>query len=156
MKKINKIRKMLGDRYHLSVESDGVEITKWVLFKNYTNGDPIYWSSDNKAIMRSEENTLEDLFKFAKTHQKLDLDKIILKANLWIITVALVMCFINFHFQSDILRAIIFTIDAMVILIDAIVHIVSGKNFKVDMRELNENWIRRMKEIHTKTNEEER
>lgn len=150
MKKINKIRKMLGDRYHLSVESDGAEITKWVLFKNYTNGDPIYWSNDNKAIMRSEENTLEDLFKFAKTHQKLDLGKIILKANFWILTVALIICFINFYFHSDILRAIIFTIDVMVILIDAVVHIVSNKNFKVDMRELNENWIRRMNEIRTK------
>ena len=34
MKKINKIRKMLGERYHLSVESNGVEIINWVLFKN--------------------------------------------------------------------------------------------------------------------------
>ena len=150
MEKINKIRKMLGDRYHLSVTSNGIEITEWVLFKNYTNGDPIYWSDDNKAIMRSEENTLEDLYKFAKTHQKLDLGKIILNANFWILTVALIICFINFYFHSDILRTIIFTIYVMVILIDAIVHIVFNKNFKVDMRELNENWIRRMKEIRTK------
>lgn len=150
MKKINKIRKMLGDRYHLSVESDGVEITGWVLFKNYTNGDPIYWSKDNRSIMRSEENTLEDLYKFAKTHQKLDLDKVILRVSLWILTVALIICIINFYFHSNILRTIIWTIDAMVILIDAVVHIVFNKNFKVDMRELNENWIRRMKEISIK------
>lgn len=156
MKKINKIRKMLGDRYHLSVESNGVEIINWVLFKNYSNGDPIYWSKDNRSIMRSEENTLEDLYKFAKTHQKLDLDKVILRVSLWILTVALIICIINFYFHSNILRTIIWTIDAMVILIDAVVHIVFNKNFKVDMRELNENWIRRMKEIRTKTNEEER
>lgn len=156
MKTINKIRKMLGNRYHLSVEvgtakptitGEKVEITKWVLYRNYENGDPIYWSDDNKPIMRSEENTIAELYDFAKSHQRPDLGKTILKSNFWILTVVLVICFANFYLKSDILRGVVITADIIVLLTDLIIHIVSNKNHKVNMRELAENWIRRMEEL---------
>ena len=96
--------------------------------------------------MRSEENTIAELYDFAKSHQKLDLAKIILKSNFWILTVVLVICFLNFYLKSDVLRGVVITADVIVLLTDLIIHIVSHKNHKVNMRELSENWARKMQQ----------
>lgn len=153
MRTINKIRKMLGTRYHLSVErgiglEKETEITQWMLFRNYENGDPIYWSDDNKPIMRSEENTIEELYDFAKSHKRIDPIRTILKFNFFVLLIVCIIAFVNIYLSSAFLRGVVITTGIIVLSIDGILHYISNKNFKIDNRELTENWIRRMEKLY--------
>lgn len=147
MKTIAKIRKMLGNRYHLSVESDGTGIIQWVLFKYYENGDPIYWSDDNKPIMRSGKNTIEELYEFAKSHRKPDPIRSFIRFNNIIMLIVCVIAFANCFVNSTILRTIIFTTDAIIVASDIYILIINEKTHKLNMRELNENWVKRMSNL---------
>lgn len=68
-----KVRRWLGDRYHLNTEitfeEDKTKIESWKLFRVYPG-----WMEDNsKAIMTSETNTDKELIKFAKKNRIYDL-----------------------------------------------------------------------------------
>ncbi len=65
--KIKKIIKLLGSDYRLSLKYDGS--IKWILFKKYIDSE-IYFSEDNKPIMSSKQNSLNELLDFAKKHHK--------------------------------------------------------------------------------------
>ena len=111
MEKEAKIRKMLGNRFHLSVscEGDKLEIKKWKLFRKYENGDPIYYSKDNQAIMTSETHTEEDLYKFSKLHQKYDLYKVNRKVRTIILFIMVVLAIINMFINSNVISTIVLT-----------------------------------------------
>ena len=155
-KKINEIRRLLGRKYHLSVEcgidvecgaNERIEITKWALFKNYENADPIYWSNDNKAIMKSETHSLEDLYKFAKSHKRYDVEKCVSKMNIIIFGILFVVSIANVFINSVVIRTIILTSDVLLLLWLAVVSYISDKNWKVDRLEMQENWQKRYEEI---------
>ena len=152
MKKMNKIRKLLGRRFHLSTEYAGenCELTQWKLFKKYENGDPIYWSDDNKEIMSSAKHTIDDLYVFAKTHKKYDIERFILRMNLIIFIILLFVSIANVFINSVIIRTIILTCDFILMLWLGAVSYVSNKNYKVDCRELIENWKRHLEQLNDK------
>ena len=152
MEKMNKIRKLLGRRFHLSTEYGGenCELMQWKLFKNYENGDPIYWSDDNKAIMSSGTHTIDDLYKFAKSHKKYDVERFILRMNTIILLIMVLVSFANIFINSVIIRTIVLTCDAILMLWLGAVTYVSNKNWKVDKLEMQENWKRRREELFKK------
>jgi len=142
MKNIGKIRNLLGNRYHLSVEYNGINCEKihWVLFKKYDNCDPIYWSSDNKPIMNSDDNTEEELYEFAKKHKKIDVENINRQIRTILIYLILLLSLINvFFINSKIITIIVLTSDAIFLLLMIIDFIIFNKNYKVDMLEITEN-----------------
>lgn len=143
------IRKLLGNRFHLSTEYGGenCELTNWKLFRRYENSDPIYWSEDNKAIMRAEENTLEDLYNFAKAHRKYDLERIMTRMNLCAFIILLIMSVANVFIQSKIISTIILTSDIILLSWLGVACFVSNRNFKVDCLEMNENWKRHTEDL---------
>ena len=142
MKNEAKIRKLLGKRFHLSVSYDGknLEITEWKLFKKYENGDPVYYSNDNKAIMTSDTHTEEELYKFAKSHQKYDLYKVNRTTRTVLLSIVLIMAILNIFIISKTISTIVLTTDFILMLLMFIEMIVDDKNFKVDMLEFRENF----------------
>lgn len=142
LNKQGEIRKLLGDRYHLHVswEEDKIE---WTLYKKYENGDNIYYSADNKAIMTSETHTEKELYQFAKSHHKIDLHNSNRKLRLMIFVIVFILCFINFFVKDNfIIDTIIFTADTILLIWMTHEHLIWNKNWKVDMLELKENFKR--------------
>lgn len=142
MEKEGKIRKMLGKRFHLSVSLEGekLETTKWKLFRKYENGDPIYYSKDNKAIMTSETHTEEDLYKFAKSHKKYDLYETNKKERILILSIMIVLATINMFINLNTISIIVLTVDFTIMFQMFIEIFIDNKNFKVDMLEMRENF----------------
>lgn len=152
-KEIRKIRKLLGDRFHLCVKyDDNVEPSEWHLFRRYGDAK-VYFSKDNGEIMSSETNTLEDLMEFAKKHHKIDEHKAICELIIGIIYIAFIVIMLNiFLWNSNVIRVIVLTIDLICIIINIFSHIIWNKNWKVDMYELDENYKQTLKEIEEKLN----
>lgn len=143
--KEKEIRKLLGNRYHLGVTYDG-KITTWSLFKKYENGDLIYYSNDNKAIMTSETHTVEELYEFAKKHHKIDEHFFMSRLNITIACINIILIIINIIFlKSDIIRGIIFGVDIIIVIDCMVAHIIWNKNWNVGMLELEEN-IKRLRD----------
>ena len=153
-KEINKIRKLLGNRYHLCTSiGEDFEVNEWHLFRRYDD-TKVYFSKDNEKIMSSETNTLEDLMKFAKKHHKIDEHVAINNTVLIVLWIAFIVCLINpFVWNSGYIRAIVLTIDFFGILITFVSHIVWNKNWKVEMCELDENYKENMKRLMKEFNE---
>lgn len=91
-KKIEKIRKNLGNDFHLGmkVDLDNEEnwyITEWKLFEEYDNPE-VYFSKDNTPLMDSESNTLDELYDFSKKVKKYD--EMPIKATINIIMIIIV------------------------------------------------------------------
>ena len=75
-KKIDKIRKNLGDNFHLGMEYDldnekNWYIKNWKLFEEYDN-PKVYFSKDNTPLMDSEHDTLDELYEFSKQVKEYD------------------------------------------------------------------------------------
>ena len=102
MKNEFKIRKWLGEDYHLCVSLSGenLEDKNWKLFRKY----PGYLTDDSEAIMTSETNTDEDLYKFAKKHRRFETNP--MKNGLIVIIAFIVMIipFINILLKNDYLK----------------------------------------------------
>ena len=146
-KKIGKIRKLLGDRFHLGVGIDIDGIKSWVLYKKYKDSK-IYFSKDNTMIMSSETNTLDELMEFAKKHHKIDEHFVISKLITYMLWFAFVICVLNaFLWDSNYVRVGVIVTDIIAIIIDVSMYFVWDKNWKVDMYELDENYKQRLKEI---------
>lgn len=93
-----KIRRMLGENYHLYEEckwnEDKLEET-WKVYAKYSG-----WIDDgSKPIMTSETHTYEDLYKFAKEHNVWNCDlmigKVTIVINIITIFIAVLNCFLN-------------------------------------------------------------
>lgn len=136
--KESKIRKFLGNEYHLCSHYEGLNLEKWYLFKNYKN-PKIYFSDINKPIMTSENNTIDDLYEFAKKHHKIDVTKSILMVNTIICFVSMIVLVLNIiFFNNDFIRYFILGIDIAIIIIDIVIYKASNHNFDVDMLEYKE------------------
>ncbi len=75
-KKTEKIRKNLGDNFHLGMEYDldnekNWYIKSWKLFEEYDN-PKVYFSKDNTPLMDSEHDTLDELYEFSKQVKEYD------------------------------------------------------------------------------------
>ena len=88
-KRLNKLRKYTKDKYHLCVSTD-LEKNEWQLYKRYVDQD-VYFSKDNKAIMTSEANTIEELEKYLKEHYEPSFWDVVNKASLYIMAVLWVL-----------------------------------------------------------------
>lgn len=142
MNKEKEIRKLLSKRYHLCVSWEN-DIITWKLFKQYENGDPIYYSNDNKPIMTSETHTPEQLYKFAKIHHKIDEHLFLNKMNVNVSFIVMILIITNIiFFKNDFIKGILMGIDVMIVLYCIVSHIIWNKNWKVDTLELKENFKR--------------
>lgn len=135
-----KIRKLLGNEYHLCSHYEGLNLEKWFLFKNYKN-PKIYFSDTNKPIMTSENNTTDDLYEFAKKHHKIDVTISIMTFNTIICFICAIALILNLIIlENDFIRYFVLGIDLTVIVIDIIIYEISNHNFNVDMLEHKEIW----------------
>lgn len=147
IKKINKIRSLLGNDYHLSVTYSIFEskIHEWQLYKNY-NDARVYFSPDNKLIMSNETNTIDDLYNFAKKHHKIDEHLYMRIFNIIIAWLCLLLMILNtVFFENDIIRGFTFGIEFMIIVSSLVSHNIWNKNLKVNMLELQENYRKNIK-----------
>ena len=136
--KESKIRKLLGNEYHLCSHYEGLNLEKWYLFKKYKN-PKIYFNDINKPVMTSESNTIDDLYEFAKKHHKIDVTKSILMVNTIICFVSMIVLALNIiFFNNDFIRYFILGIDIAIIIIDIVIYKVNNHNFDVDMLEYKE------------------
>ena len=144
-----KIRKLLGNEYHLCVEHDeNMKIKTWVSIKKYKNPQ-IYFSDINKPIMTSENNTIDDLYEFAKKHHKIDVTKSILMVNTIIYFVSMIVLTLNIiFFNNDFIRYFILGMDIATIIIDIAIYKARNHNFDVDMLEYKE----MLRDINEKNN----
>lgn len=135
-----KIRKLLGDKFHLCISyENSLDDPKWSLYRNYVDSK-VYFSNDNKIIMSSETNTIDDLYEYAKEHHQIDEHFIMSKSNVIIAWIFMLITIINIIlFKNDILRGFIFGVDIMIIFYSILSYIIWNKNWKVRMLELREN-----------------
>lgn len=133
-----KIRRWLGDRYHLNTEitfkEDKTKIEKWKLFRVYPG-----WMKDNSgAIMTSETHTDKDLMKFAKKHRKYDLS---LLDNMTFVVIAhfnIILVILSFLLGSKCLLGFTYGINFVIIVTCIIKDIFINKNSKVSKLEFKE------------------
>lgn len=155
MKNENKIRMLLGNDYHLCVsvnwDADGCEITTWKLFRKY-NDSKMYFSTDNKAIMTSEENTEEELLKFAKEHYKYDYIKIHSWLRVIVSYVVVMILMANIFISNSYIRTIGLSIDAYLLIDCFISFIVMDHNEKIKMKQWSKDMELLLKEIHKENN----
>ena len=150
-----KIRRLLGDNYHLNTTWD-VEnecVKEWKLFKNYENQD-LYFSEFNEAIMTSEDSTEKDLLKFARKNYVYDFERLHIRKGVCISYALLILCIVNAFIKSDLIRGI--WLGMMIYLwIDLLIDwIFSGHNYRIKMKLLNEKFDLKMKVLLKKSKEE--
>ena len=138
MKNEDKIRKWLGNRYHLNVEltflEDKTSIEKWKLFKVYEG-----WMHDNSdAIMTSETHTEEELFKFAKEHRRYDLSIVGSKAMSVVAFFNLILVFLNIWFRTNFIRGFVWGVDFTIVVVCFVKMFYLKKNEKVEEKEFRE------------------
>lgn len=149
-----KIRRLLGDNYHLNTTWD-VEnecVKEWKLFKNYENKD-LYFSEFNEAIMTSEDSTEKDLLKFAKKNHVYDFERLHTVKGVCISYALLILCIVNAFIKSDLIRGI--WLGMMIYLwIDLLIDWIFGDhNFRIKMKLLNEKFDLKMKVLLKKAEE---
>ena len=132
LKNEEKIRKMLGKNYHLSVSSEG----EWFLYRKYDDWDS-YTCPNNKAIMTSETNTEDELLKFAKEHKRYDESIVRYIVRALILLVAVILSFMNLWLSSTYIRGIICGIDITIVIIVVAELLVTEHNFKITKKEFN-------------------
>lgn len=145
MKREQEIRKLLGNDYHLSIETDGKELKRWILFKKYKDTD-VYFSKDNKPIMSSEENTEEELYEFAKKHHRLDYREVEGRVIIISLICVFILSIINI-FIDGVLSEFIFISDFWLLIWMFVNHRIFNNNWEVDMLEVKENIYRHNKKL---------
>lgn len=138
MKNESKIRKLLGNDYHLGVEmnwnNDGYEITTWKLFRRY-NDSKMYFSTDNKAIMTSEENTEEELLKFAKENHKYDYTRVHGIFRVIVAAIVAIILLANVFINNSYIRTIGLSIDTYLIIDSFISFIIINHNQRIEWKQ---------------------
>ena len=126
LKKEFKIRKMLGDRFHLYTDSKG----NWVLFRKFY-GD-LYFSEQNKPIMTNETHSGKDLLKFARKNREYNVLLILSGFRVMLAIINVILCFTNVFLHINALRWVTMGIN-FVIITECIVHfIINDHNWKID------------------------
>lgn len=148
MKSESKIRRLLGNEYHLYTSIKFVNstdhITEWKLFKKY-NDSKVYFSKDNKPIMDSKHNTEKELLEFAKIHHKIDEHRAMGISRIIILWLVCILSIINIFISKKEIRYVCLTIDLVLVLETIISYIIWEHNWEVDMRIHRENF-RKLKE----------
>lgn len=150
MKNESKIRRLLGKDYHLRVNIEWDENMNpkytWKLFRRY-NDSKMYFCEDNKAIMTSEDNTEEDLLKFAKEHHKYDYNRVHAILRVIVSYIVMIMLFANIFISNRYIRAIGLSIDAYLLIDCFISFIVINHNEKVEMKQWRKDMELLLKEV---------
>lgn len=133
LKKEKKIRKLLGERFHLHVDNHG----NWKLFRKY-NDLEIYFSNENTEIMNSEDNSEKELLKFAKKNRKYNVEKSITNITSVILWLAAGLAFVNIFISSEIIRGFVLGIDLLAVCQVLIKSIVKEHNFNQTNKDLVE------------------
>ena len=130
-KEFKKIRKLLGNEYHLC-ETISINDIKWVLYKRYKDSK-VYFSKDNEPIMNSDTHTLEQLKEYAKTHHKVDFGVVIAKIYIIIAIINLISIVLNsFIIKSKFINGLNNGISLIIIITCLVDYYVLDKNYKVD------------------------
>lgn len=129
-KEFNKIRKLLGNEYHLS-ETISINGIKWVLYKRYKDSK-VYFSKDNEPIMSSDTHTLEQLKEYAKTHHKVDFGMLIVKIYIFIALFNFISVIANFFIKSKFISGLNNGISLIIIITCLVDYYVLNKNYKVE------------------------
>ena len=135
-----KIRRMLGENYHLCEECgfDNGFKTTWKLYAKYAG-----WIDDgSEPIMTSETHTYEDLYKFAKEHCVWDCDLVVGKASMVVLIIILVIAILNCFWNNKILMGFIWGINVFSIILSTTRFIVSNHNWKITQLKYKERWGR--------------
>lgn len=133
LKKEKKIRKLLGERFHLHVDNHG----NWKLFRKY-NDLEIYFSNENTEIMNSEDNSEKELLKFAKKNRKYNVEKSITNITSVILWLAAGLAFVNIFISSEIVRGFVLGINLLAVCQVLIKSIVKEHNFNQTNKDLEE------------------
>lgn len=149
-----KVRMMLDNKhYHLFEEIKWDEnhnlIETWKLFEKHDN-----WMIDNsEAIMTSEENTIEELYKFVKEHREVDLESVLAKSTTIIFLIITIIAIINIFIKDTLLRGVILGVNLTCVIFSLIRYEVSEKNFKFRMKKFDEYWNKKFKKLGIKEND---
>lgn len=133
LKKEKKIRKLLGERFHLYVDNHG----NWKLFRKYSDLE-IYFSNENIEIMNSEDNSEKELLKFAKKNRKYNVKKSIITITSVILWLAAGLAFVNIFISSEIISGFVLGIDLLAVCQVLIKSIVKEHNFNQTNKDLEE------------------
>ena len=133
LKKEKKIRKLLGERFHLYVDNNG----NWKLFRKY-NDLEIYFSNENTEIMNSEDNSEKELLKFAKKNRKYNVEKSIITITSVILWLAVGLAFVNIFISSEIVIGFILGIEFLAVCQVLIKSISKEHNFNLANKDLEE------------------
>ena len=152
--KLKKIIKLLGNDYHLSLKYDGS--INWILFKKYIDSE-IYFSKDNKPIMSSKENSLNELLNFAKKHHKWNYCNFAFPIIMPLLILVLILIAINsIFFKSGYLGGLFIGIDFGCFIGTSIYELINIHNDKIELLEIDEcykkNINRRKNDISRENN----
>lgn len=153
MEKMNEIRELLGNNYHLCEDFSSIS-HEWKLFRKYD--DPVvYYSADNKAIMTSEENTIDELYDFAKTHHRINEHRQMGKMTIHIATIICIVCLINvFFFQSKLIHGFVLGVDVILFVYSFVSHNIYCKNLDIDLLESYEMYKKSVEIYENESNKE--
>ena len=133
LKKEKKIRKLLGNQFHLCVDNYG----NWKLFRKYDNSK-LYFSAENIDIMNSNNNSEKELLRFAKKNRRYDADKVIFNTTLTIVWLNVILASVNIFINSEVIRGFILGIDFLALWQSLIKMVVSNHNLKCKTKVLKE------------------
>ncbi len=140
MKKELKIRRLLGNNYHLWIDLKEDGTCKWELYRRYSDKD-LYFSKFNKAIMTSEDSTENDLLKFAKKNREYDYSEIEGRVDFAISLIMCILAVINLFLKSHTMAIIIISTSIHIFIKSLIRMDVNGKKFNNRMKRLKEEAI---------------
>ena len=140
MKKELKIRRLLGNNYHLCVELKEDGTCKWELYRRYSDKD-LYFSKFNKAIMTSEDSTEKDLLKFAKKNREYDYIEIDGHINLAVSLITFILAIINLFLRNHTMAIIILSTGIHTLIKSFVRMHVYEKNFDNKMKRSKEEVI---------------
>ena len=140
MKNEFKIRRLLGDDFHLNVELEENGETKWCLYRHYEDKE-LYYDKNNRPIMTSADSTEKDLLKYARKNHKYNENLVYGLKDVYMAFAIMILVIIRvFDFNNDILYGaqIGSTIYLWVDLIHN--HIIVSRNQKVTKRMLDDKF----------------
>ena len=153
-KKEIKIKKLLGDRFHLCIEyNPNCWSFEWYLYRNYK--DPmVYFSQDNELIMSSKTNTEDELYEYAKKHHIIDYYVAFKNLCSIFLPILLILAFLNLTLLNNFFIALTIMIVQLLILEFTIFfHLIYEHNFKVKKLESFEYFSKNISERYKKIKE---
>lgn len=140
--KLFDLLKYTKDKYYLHI-ADGSKVT-WSLYRKYIDLD-VFLSEDNKAIMTSETNTIEELEKYLKEHCEKEMLDVISIANIiiliiiWLIQIGDLL---EFGSRSEFVNGILFGGLAVNLSYLIIATILDQRHYDLIFKELHEEQMK--------------